>query len=593
MDKTVKIGGACAFYGDSSVAAPQLLKAGVDYLVLDYLAEATMSVLGQMRAKRDTLGYAHDFTEWVWKDNLQAIKATRTKIVTNAGGVNPAACVARMHKLAAQAGLSFRIAIVGGDDLSARLDMFAMDDREMFTGIAFPPRDKIVTANAYLGATPIARALALGADVVVTGRVVDSALTLGPLMHEFGWGSQEYDLLAAGSLAGHVIECGAQATGGLFTDWEDVPDWAHIGYPIAECAADGSFVVTKPAGSGGLVTSAVVAEQILYEVGDPQAYMLPDVVCDFTRVTTQEIGPDRVRVDGTRGYPPTGRYKVSITHHDGLRCLAFMPVVGRDAARKAQRQAEAVLIRVNEMLRERNIGPFRASRIETIGAESSYGANARAEGVREVVCKLAVEHDDPAAFPVFQREFESPTTSMAVGTTGWFGGRAQVTPVMRVFSTTLDRADIEVTIMLDERSETVAPAELQRYYDPAQRLPIEPQASASADAPTRNVPLIDLAWARSGDKGDAFNIGVIARRPEYLPHIRAALSEAAMLRWFAHDFEGGRNPRVDCYEVPGLHALNLHFHDALGGGQFASLRLDPLAKGKAQQLLDMPIAIPA
>jgi hypothetical protein len=592
MNKVVQIGGACAFYGDSSVAPTQLIAAGVDYLVLDYLAEATMSVLGSMKAKRDSLGYAHDFTEWVWKDNLRALKETGTKIVTNAGGVNPRACLARMEKIAAGAGLSFRIAIVEGDDMLGDLDAIA-GDIEMFTSVPFPPRDRVVTANAYLGATPIAKALAMGADVVITGRVVDSALTLGPLIHEFGWASDDYDRLCAGSLAGHVIECGAQATGGLFTDWEEVPDWAHIGYPIVECAGDGSFVVTKPAGTGGLVSTAVVAEQILYEVGDPQAYMLPDVVCDFTRLKVEQVGENRVKVSGAIGYAPTGRYKVSVTHKDGERCLAFMPVVGREAARKAQRQGEAVLTRVEEMLRERNIGPFRASRIEIIGAETSYGANARAGDTREVVCKVAVEHDDPRAFPVFLREFDSPTTSMAAGTTGWFGGRAQVTPVMRVFSTTIDREALPLTITLGGQSETMTVARPSEPYDPARTERAEPGPAETALGVTRTVPLIALAWARSGDKGDAFNIGVIARDAAHLPYIRAALTESAMETFFAHEFEGAANPGVDRYEVPGLNALNLHFRDALGGGQFASLRLDPLAKGKAQQLLDFPVTIPA
>lgn len=592
MAKVVRIGGACAFYGDSSVAPTQLIAAGVDYLVLDYLAEATMSVLGSMKAKRDSLGYAHDFTEWVWKDNLRALKETGTKIVTNAGGVNPRACLKRMEKIATEAGLSFRIAIVEGDDMLGDLDPIG-GDREMFTGVPFPPREQIVTANAYLGATPIAEALAMGADVVITGRAVDSALTLGPLIHEFGWAAGDYDRLCAGSLAGHVIECGAQATGGLFTDWEDVPDWAHIGYPIVECAEDGSFVITKPEGSGGLVSPAVVAEQILYEVGDPQAYMLPDVVCDFTRLTLEQIGPDRVRVSGAIGYPPTGRYKVSVTHKDGERCLAFMPVVGREAARKAQRQGQAVLTRVEEMLRERNIGPFRAKRIEIIGAETSYGANARVGATREVVCKIAVEHDDPRAFPVFLREFDAPTTSMAAGTTGWFGGRGQVTPVMRVFSTTIEREALPLTITLGDAIETMTIVAPPSRHDPTLTERPAPGATETATGATRTVPLIDLAWARSGDKGDAFNIGVIARDPAHLPYIRAALTPAAMEAFFAHEFEGAANPGVDRYEVPGLNALNLHFRDALGGGQFASLRLDPLAKGKAQQLLDFPITIPA
>lgn len=591
--RIIRIGGACAFYGDSSVAAPQLIAAGVDYIILDYLAEATMAALGQMKARNAEYGYAFDFTEWVWKDNLRALKERGTKVVTNAGGVNPHACAARMTAIAAEQGIDLRIAVVDGDDLMDRLDELAAGGtREMFTGLPFPPAGKVLTANAYLGAGPIAQALAMGADVVITGRVVDSALTLGPLMHEFGWTATDYDQLSAGSLAGHVIECGAQGSGGLFTDWEDVPDWAHIGYPIVECAADGSFVVTKPDGTGGLVSPAVVAEQILYEVGDPQAYLLPDVACDFSAVRIERVGDNRVRVSGAIGRPPTGHYKVCLTWADGWRCLAFMPVVGRDAARKAERQSEAVLIRVNEMLRARNLPPFRAHRIEAIGAEASYGANARARDTREVVAKLAVEHEDQAAFDVFLREFDSPTTSMAVGTTGWFGGRAQVTPVCRVFSTGIAREAVPVKVHFAGQVADHRPADVPVPFDLASV--VRPAAGASltpqADWPT--VPLIRLAWARSGDKGDAFNVGVIARDPAYLPHLRGALSETAVQQYFAHEFEGARAPAVIRYEVPGFDALNFHCLESLGGGQFASLRLDPLAKGKAQQLLDFPVPVP-
>lgn len=592
MTRTVKIGGACAFYGDSSVAPRQLIDAGVDYLILDYLAEATMSQLGSMKQHRSDLGYAADFTEWVWKDNLQALKQTGTRIVTNAGGVNPSACVARMQQIAGEAGVDLRIAYVEGDDLLGRIDAFA-DQTEMFVGSAFPPRDKIITANAYLGGGPIARALEAGADIVITGRCVDSALTLGILMHEFGWTGADLDKLSQGSLAGHVIECGAQGSGGLFTDWEDVPDWSNIGYPIIECAADGSFIVTKPDGTGGLVNEAVVAEQILYEVGDPQAYMLPDVVCDFAGVRVEQVGENRVRVTGATGYAPTGKYKVCVTWADGFRSIAFMPVVGRDAARKAQRQAEAVLERVNRMLRDRNLGPFRASRIELLGTESSYGANARALDTREVIYKLAAEHDDPEAFKPFMREFDSPTTSMSVGTTGWFGARAEVKPVMRVFSASMPREDVPVTVTFEGKQIDATEACAPRAFDPAAVIRPSVPAALPDQTDLVDVPLIELAWGRSGDKGDAFNIGIIARRPEYLGWIRQALDPEALLGWFAHEFEGASDPAVHRYEVPGLSAINLHFLNSLGGGQFASLRLDPLAKGKAQQLLDMPVKVPA
>jgi hypothetical protein len=595
MTKTVRIGGAGGFLGDSSVAAPQLLAAGgLDYMILDYLAEATMAPLGQLKQVRPDQGYARDFTEWVWKDNIQALKQQGVRIVTNAGGVNPQACRARMEKIAAEAGLAFRIAIITGDDLLDRVpDLAAAHTTEMFSGRSFPPPDKVWTANAYLGGAPIAAALAAGADVVITGRVVDSALTLGPLMHEFGWSADDHDLLAAGSLAGHVIECGAQATGGLFTDWEQVPDWAHIGYPVIECHADGDFIVTKPGGTGGLVSAPVVAEQILYEVGDPQGYALPDVVCDFTAVQVAQDGVDRVRVTGARGYPPSGKLKTCVTFENGHRFIGIMPVVGRDAARKAQAQAEAVLTRVSEMLRGRNLGPIRAQRIELLGTEASYGANANPAlaASREVIARIGVEHDDEEALGLLMREFDSPTTSMSVGSTGWFGARPTISPVAQVFSVLVPGSEVTAIVSLGDETFSVASPAPATPFDPAAVVRPQPDGTTEGDDVVE-VPLIRLAWARSGDKGDAFNVGVIAREPAFLPWIRAGLTEAAVRDWFAHEFEGASHPELHRYEVPGLNALNLHCIQSLGGGQFASLRLDPLAKGKAQQLLDMPVRIP-
>jgi hypothetical protein len=595
MSKVVRIGGAGGFLGDSSVAAPQLLKGGgLDYMILDYLAEATMSILGQIKRERPGEGFARDFTEWVWKDNLAEFKAQGVKVITNAGGLNPHACRARMEELAAAAGLSFRIAVVEGDDLMDRVgDLEGMT--ELYTGAPFPPKDRLFTANAYFGGRPIAAALAAGADMVITGRVVDSALALGPLMHEFGWTDEEHDKLSAGSLAGHVIECGAQATGGLFTDWREVPDWGHIGYPIIECHADGSFVVTKPAGTGGLVSPAAVAEQILYEVGDPQGYALPDVVCDFTQVKVEQVGEHRVKVTGARGYPASGSYKVCVTWADGWRFIGAMPIVGREAAAKARRQAEAVLERVGDMLRERNLAPLGETRIEILGAEASYGANASAaaQSVREVVSRVGAEHEDERALRLLTREWQSPTTSMSVGTTGWFGGAPSISPVARVFSVLVPREQVPARVDLGGEVITVeAPPPAEPFSAAMVERP-EPPPEPQATGDLTEVPLIDLAWARSGDKGDAFNVGVIARKPQYLPWIRAALSEAAVKAWFAHEFEGAAAPQVIRYDLPGMDAINLHCIQALGGGQFASLRLDALAKGKAQQLLDMPVRVPA
>ncbi len=269
--KVVRIGGASGFWGDSSVAAPQLVGSGmVDYLVFDYLAELTMAILAAARSRNPELGYATDFVEVAMKSVLADVAARGIKVVSNAGGINPQGCADALTGLARDMGIALKVAVVEGDDVSDKIPALReSDQRDMFTGAPLPER--ILSANAYLGALPIAQALAAGADVVITGRCVDSAVTLGPLIHEFGWSPTDYDLLAAGSLAGHVIECGAQATGGLFTDWEQIPDWANIGYPVIECHADGTFVVTKPEGTGGRVLAAAVAEQVLYEIGDPGA----------------------------------------------------------------------------------------------------------------------------------------------------------------------------------------------------------------------------------------------------------------------------------------------------------------------------------
>jgi hypothetical protein len=351
-DKVIRIGGASGVWGDSSVGAPQLVRlGGIDYLVFDYLAELTMSILAAARAKDPALGYATDFVSVTMKAILKDVAAQGIRVISNAGGVNPRACAGALAALAEEQGLQVTIAVVQGDDVmplvpqlratdpvgwAAALPADAAPAADMQGGRLVLP-DRLLTANAYLGALPIKQALDDGAQIVVTGRCVDSAVTLGALMHEFGWSADDFDRLAQGSLAGHIIECGCQATGGLHTDWEDVPDWAHMGYPVIECSADGSFVVTKPAGTGGLVNTAVIAEQMLYEIGDPQRYLLPDVSCDFSQVTLRQTGEHRVRVQGARGLAPGPAYKVSATYMDGFRCSAQLTIVGLDAARKARR----------------------------------------------------------------------------------------------------------------------------------------------------------------------------------------------------------------------------------------------------------------
>lgn len=586
VQKTVRIGGASGFWGDSMVAAPQLVKLGrLDYLVFDYLAETTMAILAAARAKKPEMGYATDFVDIAMKPVLAEVKRQGIKVVSNAGGINPHGCAAALQALAEAEGVALRIAVVEGDDLSAQMPVVRdAGAKDMFTGESLP--EKVLSANAYLGALPIAAALAAGADVVITGRCVDSAVTLGPLMHEFGWRADDYDLLASGSLAGHIIECGCQATGGLHTDWADIPDWAHIGYPIVECHADGSFVVTKPEGTGGKVIRACVAEQLLYEIGDPGAYMLPDVSCDFRDVTIEQQGADRVHVSPARGRAPSPSYKVSATQLDGFRCAGSMVIVGIDAEKKAVRTAESIIERTSEILAEMGLPPFTSTYIEVIGAESLYGPHARTRHVREVMMRVVANHPQKAALAMFAREIAPSGTSWSPGTTGPGGGRPAVSPLIKPFAFLLAKETVPMAFVLDGRRHAVAVPPVGGS-SPAVAI-AELPAFVEDGGQQVEVRLIELAWARSGDKGNLSNIGLVARRPEWLPLLWSRVTPEAVGAYFAHMVHG----KVERFYLPGIAGMNLLLHDALDGGGPSSMRIDPLGKGMGQMLLDMTVPIP-
>ena len=585
--RIIRIGGASGFWGDSMVAAPQLVARGrLDYLVFDYLAETTMAILAGARRKRPELGYATDFVDIAMKSVLPGIVRQGVRVVANAGGINPQGCADALSALAASMGLSPRIAVVTGDDVSGEMPRLrAAGVADMFTGEALPER--ILSANVYLGALPIARALAEGADIVITGRCVDSAVTLGPLIREFGWAVDDHDLMAAGSLAGHIIECGCQATGGLHTDWEAVPDWPNIGYPVLECAADGSFTVTKPEGTGGAVLRAAVAEQMLYEIGDPAAYVLPDVVCDFSHVAIEQEGPDRVRVTGARGYAPPATYKVSATMLDGFRCAGSMVIVGIDAAAKARRTGEAVLARTRAILKRLGMPDYARTAIELFGAEGLYGPHARTGQSREVMVRIVADHPMREALEIFAREIAPSGTSWSPGTTGPAAGRPSPSPLIKPFSFLLDKAEVPVSVLIDGR-EIAVEIPSGDAARPGRAAVAPPAPYQRPDEAHVEVPLIRLAFARSGDKGNLANIGIVARRPDLLPLIWAEMTPETVGRYFAH-LAGGP---VERFHLPGIAGINYVVHDALAGGGPASPRMDPLGKGMGQMLLDLPVSVP-
>lgn len=588
-ERVVKIGCASGFWGDTNTAAFQLVHlADINYLVFDYLSEITMSIMAKAKMVEPKHGYALDFVSRVMAPLLKKIAEKKIKVISNAGGVNPLACRDALQKIIKEYGLDLRVAVVLGDDLLPQHEHLKQQNiREMFNGEALP--DLVASSNAYLGAVAIRDALNLGADIVITGRVVDSAVVLAPLLHEYQWSLDDYDKLAQGSLAGHVIECGAQCTGGNFTDWQLVQGFDNMGFPVVEVSEDGSFVVIKPQGTGGLVSTATVAEQIVYEIGNPQAYLLPDVIADFSQVHLEQVGEHRVRVTGAKGQAPTAQYKVSATYPDGYRVLVSFLIAGREAPQKAQVIADAILNKCERVLAMRSVPPFSEKSVEILGIESTYGGHAQTLNSREVVVKIAVKHMFKEACMFFASEIAQASTGMAPALAGIVGGRPKASPVIKLFSFLIDKNQVNVEIDFEGKR---YPVEVPQIISTEQLPTLTAGENAVYQGDEIEVPLIEIAHARSGDKGNHSNIGVIARKAEYLPWIRAALTEQAVASYMQHvlDVEKGRVIR---YELPGLNALNFMLENALGGGGVASLRIDPQGKAFAQQLLDMPVKVPA
>uniref|UniRef100_A0A3P9MR86 Si:ch73-132f6.5 n=1 Tax=Oryzias latipes TaxID=8090 RepID=A0A3P9MR86_ORYLA len=385
---TVRIGCASGFWGDTATSVPQLIFGGrLDFLVFDYLSEITMSLLTAARTKAPNLGYAPDFVHAALAPFINDIHRKGIRIVSNAGGVNPLACAEAIREVVKKAGLDLKVAVVTGDDLMPR----------------------------------------------------------------FGWSRSDYDLLAAGSLAGHLIECGAQSTGGIFTDWHRVPDWDVMGFPVVECSPDGSFVLSKPPNTGGLVSFGTVAEQLVYEIGDPRRYLLPDVTCDFSQVVLQEVSGTEggaVSVRGARGFPPPNDYKVCATYLDGFRATAVCPVGGPRAAEKARRTADSLIKRTRRLFQLLNLDDFSAVNVQILGAEDTYGHNARNKESREAVIWMSVHHKQKKALEVFSREIASAGTGMAPGLTGIVGGRPKVSPVLKPFFFLQPKSQLTVDIHL-------------------------------------------------------------------------------------------------------------------------------------------------
>ena len=587
--QVVRIGGAAGALIDSAIAVPQLLTVpDMNYLALDYLGEGAMGLMRRLREADPRSGFLPDFVDVHVGPFLAELKSRGVKVISNAGGMNPEGLAAMIRARAKDVNIDIKVGVVTGDEIDGLVPEIRKEGVvDMFTGEPFPDK-KIGSINAYLGAFGIAAALDAGADMVITGRVVDSALILGPLIHEFGWGPDDHDLLSAGTAAGHLLECGTQVSGGTFTDWEDVPDWANSGFPYGECHADGTVVITKPEGTGGLVSVGTVAEQLMYEISDPQAYIVPDVVCDWSEMKIELVGPNRVKVSGAKGYPATNQYKVCVTYDDGWRSTALIPIVGMNAVGKAKKTADALLERTSKMLRDRNQPDWRMKYVEVIGTETMYGPRAQNLSPREVLLKVVVDHEDMGSAMMFWREQGSAIMNMAVGTTiPPILGAPRAFPITEMHLFLIDRSRVTTQVALDGK-EIPFKESGRRDFSPSmiKRPPQQPVADGEVE-----VPLVKLAFVRSGEKGQLFNVGVIARKSEYLPFIRASLTANAVAEHYRHLVEDPAGGKVEIFEMPGIHAINYVVYDAQGGGINVSPRFDAAAKGMGQLLLEIPIKV--
>jgi hypothetical protein len=442
QDRVVRVASGQGFWGDWLEAPRRQVEGGpVDYLMLDYLAEVTMSIVQKQKERDPNMGYARDFIG-AMESVFPAVAERGVKVIANAGGVNPVACAHAVLAAADKAGVrdKIRIGVVTGDDLLPRLDALIAEGHElkhMETGEPLSTvRDRVLSANAYIGSTPIVEALARGANVVITGRSTDTALTMAPLRHEFGWAADDWDKMAAGIVAGHILECGAQASGGnCLHEWRDIPGLANVGYPIAEAKADGTFVITKHPGTGGRVSVPSVTEQLVYEMGDPHAYITPDVVADFTSIQLAADGENRVKVHGITGGPATPFLKVSIAFRAGWKAVGTLVYAWPDALEKAQL--------ADRVLRERlhNLGlTFDTILTEFVGVSATHGPMAGSgEQAPEVQLRIGVRGPDRASVERFTRELAPLVLNGPPSVTGFAGGRPKVEEIVAYWPALIDK----------------------------------------------------------------------------------------------------------------------------------------------------------
>jgi hypothetical protein len=591
----ITIANCGGFWGDDPTAARRQVEGGpVDYLVMDYLAEITMAILQKQRAKDPSAGYAKDFLVQL-RDVLLTCVDKGITVISNAGGVNPAACAVAVEALAVELGVAdkVKVAVVAGDDLYADLDALAAGGEELTHLESRRPltdvREDVLSANVYMGAPAIVRALELGATIIIAGRVTDTSVTLAPMIHHFGWAADDWDKLASGVVAGHIIECGTQATGGNFTDWDTVPSFRQMGYPLIEAHADGTFVVTKHPGTGGLVSVNTVKEQLLYEMGAP-GYLSPDCTARFDSIQLSQQGPDRVLVSGIKGEAPPELLKVAISFSAGYRAVGRMLVSGPDTIRKAHQAAEIFWDLAGGQ------DHYDQALTQFVGWDASHPPLATEEP-SEVLMQLSVRDadkrkitDDFAPFVVGCMLQSMPGMIMPGDQ-----GRPRASDVVGHWPALIRRPLVTATVSCggvhEEISSEAAAVGVAGTIDETLLADRPDPVAGLAPLPASEqttVPLVRLCLARSGDKGDTANVGVIARSPQVYRWLLETLTADVVQQ----HFKGAALGEVERHPMPNLLAVNFLLHESLGGGGTSSLRFDNQGKTYAQFLLSMPVTVP-
>ena len=593
---TLRIANAGGYWGDDPFAMRRQVLGDlpIDYVSTDFLAEITMSILQKQFARDSSAGYARDFVTQV-DPLLEDIKEREIRIITNAGGVNPKACAEALFTVAKARGVDLRVAVVGGDDVVPKLDTLALDNME--TGEALGNyRDKVLSANAYFGAMPVVAALEEEPDIVLSGRVTDTGITLAALIHEFDWSPDDYDYLAQGIVAAHLIECGAQATGGNFTDWEKVSSYIDVGFPIVEFEPDGTFVVTKHPGSGGLVSLQTVREQFLYEMGHPQVYITPDAIADFTTMTLETDGENRVRIQGARGREPTDQLKVSTALDDGFKSAGTLIISGPDARAKAEMFASIFWTRLAAELEREGLTPFEATHTEFIGDDATHRGLTPEHRAVEILLRLAARDHERRKIEIFRKLLPGLILS-GPGGLAVTGGAPYISNVVRYWPSLIEQAAAPASLAVYENGEAVLERENLNWPETGGTM--EPPGGLDDPHPTSmldalagdqvEVPLMAIAHARSGDKGDTANIGLIGRSAASYVWLREQVSAERLRGWF----EGIVHGEVHRYLVPNLWALNFLLDESLGGGGTVSLYTDAQGKTYGQALLRCRVLVPA